>query len=464
MKLELLLEELIDIAQKPKTDFALSLNMTPSGLSKILTGKRVPVLKERKAFTKQTADYFAEAIYSPKCYLKFEKIFPIIYDFESQNDLQQFLVCAIEYALDDAYVEGNHLRIEYADRAMYYLGRKPVLNQLCVLLSDYTLKGNGALSEWFGCLPFRDPSYAKIFQKVILQGRKLMSDAVFNFYFDETLFDSGIGGTHFLTLIATLQEHIALNFWQTPKDIGQSFILLKGQMLLLFSTQIDGTPILTPIFNKTYLAIFYNLLVKKEAKKISYSKKEILEVLENNPDGISAFINREIDSVYNFISIGYLLQKNELAAAQCNDMMADLVWGLLQNILVSNNTIFHVSYAAMERFVTLGKAIVPLVGAIPFAPKERVPYLSRFGAYLQAGASHDKVKIINSELNNIALFCCTNLNIVYTVDDSFQKEWFHFFNTDKIGAALREEKKLETMDFSADIWEAYQNTLNSKFA
>lgn len=37
MRTGVLLEELINIAKIPKTDFALSMNMTPSGLSKILT-------------------------------------------------------------------------------------------------------------------------------------------------------------------------------------------------------------------------------------------------------------------------------------------------------------------------------------------------------------------------------------------------------------------------------------------
>lgn len=47
MGIGILLEELIDIAQTSKTDFAISMNMTPSGLSKILTGKRLPLFREK---------------------------------------------------------------------------------------------------------------------------------------------------------------------------------------------------------------------------------------------------------------------------------------------------------------------------------------------------------------------------------------------------------------------------------
>ena len=48
-----LLVKLIDIARIPKTDFALNMHMTPSGLSKILTGKRLPNLKEKKTLAER---------------------------------------------------------------------------------------------------------------------------------------------------------------------------------------------------------------------------------------------------------------------------------------------------------------------------------------------------------------------------------------------------------------------------
>ena len=50
MEIGILLEELINIAQLSKTDFAIGMNMTPSGLSKILTGRRLPLFKEKRLF------------------------------------------------------------------------------------------------------------------------------------------------------------------------------------------------------------------------------------------------------------------------------------------------------------------------------------------------------------------------------------------------------------------------------
>lgn len=70
MKTGKLLEELINIAQTTKTDFAISMNMTPSGLRKILKGGRLPLLKEKGEFCGKAAAYFTDALYVHSCYLK----------------------------------------------------------------------------------------------------------------------------------------------------------------------------------------------------------------------------------------------------------------------------------------------------------------------------------------------------------------------------------------------------------
>lgn len=115
MKISILLEELIKISKVSKTDYALALHMTPSGLSKILSGTRFPLWKERKLFIRQSAVYFADATYSYNCYHKFQTLFPIVYDFNSKNELELFLTYAIGYALEYDYTQANHESIEYPD-------------------------------------------------------------------------------------------------------------------------------------------------------------------------------------------------------------------------------------------------------------------------------------------------------------------------------------------------------------
>ena len=129
MKFGRLLEKLIAIAQIPKTDFSIGMNMTPSGLSKILTGKRLPSLKEKKLFSKQASRLFAEAVYSQGCYLKLADLFPVIYNFNSESELQMFLVHAIEYAWDQDFDAEREKNTDYPDAEKSFLGRKKILRQ-----------------------------------------------------------------------------------------------------------------------------------------------------------------------------------------------------------------------------------------------------------------------------------------------------------------------------------------------
>ena len=121
-----LLEELIRIAQISKTDFAISMHMSPSGLSKILTGKRLPSPREKRMFGKQAANDLANAIYCDNCYLKFKNIFPVLYDFTSKYELAMFLADAIGYALDRDFSAQNGENTNYPDREFSFLGEKTI--------------------------------------------------------------------------------------------------------------------------------------------------------------------------------------------------------------------------------------------------------------------------------------------------------------------------------------------------
>lgn len=73
-----------------------------------------------------------------------------------------------------------------------------------------------------------------------------------------------------LVSIAQVQQYCDLNLWKIQKEINHSFLLLKGEFLLVFSIQMEGTPLMTFITHKGYLTAFFNSLmkiVKRRAKR-----------------------------------------------------------------------------------------------------------------------------------------------------------------------------------------------------
>jgi hypothetical protein len=456
-----LLEKLINIAQIPKTDFAIYMDMTPSGLSKILTGKRLPFFKDKILFSRQSANYFAEAIYGHDCHMKFEKIFPVVYDFSSKYELEMFLMQAVDFALGKDFAAGNNEYYEYPDKELSFLGKKTVLNMFCIIISDYIINDHNIPLEFYSTLPVFSRAYSDIFKRIKIIVSNKSPNAFLNHYVNISLLESAYDDYHInlLSTLVQMEQYADLNLWQITKEIDHSFLLLKGQFLLLFSIQLDGTPLMTFITHKSYITSFFTSLMKKDAKKISYSKEDAIAAFEDNPLFLDRLINGRINAVYNFISLGYLIKKEDLEKVKCKENIKKALLKLFNNIL-TDKTIFFVTLDAMMGFYATGKAIVPLIGAVDIAPDKRVPYLQRFDSYINEESSH-KVRIVNSEMPKVAVLCSYRFSIVYLIDNEYTSEKFHIFETNAINNILESEvaENAMMMEFSSDLWATYIDKL-----
>lgn len=462
MKFGRLLEKLINIAQIPKTDFSIGMNMTPSGLSKILTGKRLPSLKEKKFFSKQASHLFAEAIYCQGCYLKFIDLFPIIYNFNSESELQMFLAYAIEYAWDQDFDAERDENTDYPDAEKSFLGRKKVLNMFCVITSD-SIVSNRTSIEFYSTLPLFSQLYSDIFHRIKIAGMTQYERPVFNHFFDMSVWEASFDNCNIdiFTTITEAEQNVDLNLWEITKMIDSSFLLLKGQYLLLFSIQMDGTPLMTLITHKSYLSVFFDSITKKDALKISYNRDEAVKFLEKNPSFIAGLIDRHIDAVYNFTYIGYLVQEEELEKVKGSKAAKQGMLDLFRSIL-SRDTAFFVTLDAMTEFYSSGKVIVPLVSTIDIAQDDRVPYLQRFNKFINEN-DQNKVRILYKELPKMAALCLNGLSLIYLKAPKYETEKIHCFESDFIGnifAAETSSGSTKILELSSELWDIYINGLS----
>lgn len=470
MKTGRLLEALINIAQTPKTDFALSMHMTPSGLSKILTGKRLPVQKEKRMFSQQAAAFLSETIYGRKCYMLFEKIFPVLYDFNSKHELELFLTHAIEYALDKDFAAENddNESFDYPDRESSFLGSKTILNMLCILVSDYLMSGEDVPFEFYStiCIFSRQTKlYSDIFQRIKIIGFKERANLVFHHFFNMSEFESRYDTYHInvLSIISIMEQYASLHLWTTQERIEHYFLLLKGRFLMVFSILMDGTPLMTLVTHKSRLATFYNALMQKGARKISFSRREAIDALEADPGYVDRLVNTGIDAIYNFISIGHLVGKEELDKIDGNETAKAGMLKIFQSIL-TKGTLFYVTLDAMTGFFATGKAIVPLVEAVDFPLEERVPYLSRFNTYIDKD-NPQNVIILNCKMPKVALLHSPGVSIIYLIDSEYRCEKIHLFKTDMLHNVLASEiadGRLNSLPFSFDLWDTYIKELSSR--
>lgn len=456
MKIGLLLEELIDMAQAAKTDFAINMNMTPSGLSKILKGARLPIIKEKRAFSRQAAAYFAESLYSYRCYFKFLTLFPVIYDFSSKYELEMFLSCALEYALDKDYEDENDGKPVLSDREASFLGKKNIINLFCVFVSDHITSGNDIPLEFFSTLPLLDPLYFDIFQRIKLTDTKKQDNIPFHHFINMSCLEPSSSDYHAATLaaLASAQKYLDLNLWEINEEIGSPFLLLRGQFLMLFSIQLDGTPLMTFITQKSYLSTFYNSLIRKKIRKISYDGKEARAALIHDPSLLTRLTNGSVDAVYNFISIGYLIHEEELKEIDIDDGIKKSILGLFHRIL-TEETDFYVNIDAMIGFQSSGHAIIPLLGTVDIPSEERIPYLKRFDSYIHKDKVN-RIRVVNNEFPKIAVLCSKGMSIIYLTDENSEK--IHYFKTDLINNHLKSvisESNMKLMHFSVDLWNIF---------
>ena len=461
MRIGLLLEELINMAQTAKTDFAINMNMTPSGLSKILKGARLPIIKEKRAFSRLAAAYFAESLYSYRCYFKFLPLFPVIYDFSSKYELEMFLSCALEYALDKDYEDENDGKPVLSDREASFLGKKNIINLFCVLVSDHITSENDIPLEFFSSLPLLDPLYFDIFQRVRISDTRKKDNIPFHHFINMSCLESANSDYHATTLsaIARAQKYLDLNLWEIREEIGSPFLLLRGQFLMLFSIQLDGTPLMTFITQKSYLTSFYNSLMRKKIRKISYDGNEVRAALTHDPSLLPRLTNGSVDAVYNFISIGYLIHEEELKDIDIDDGIKKSILNLFQSIL-TEDTDFYVNIDAMIGFQSSGHAIIPLLGTVDIPSEERIPYLKRFDSYIHKDKVN-RIRVVNSEFPKVAVLCSKGMSIVYLTDDDSEK--IHYFQTDIINNHLKSmiaEDNMKLMHFSVDLWNIFLSEMS----
>lgn len=458
----ILLNELVTIAKTSKTDFALHMNMTPSGLSKILTGKRLPMLKEKWEFCNQAANYFSQHIYARNCYLKLQRIFPIIYDFDSQRELEEFIRSSVEYALNRDFACENKVPTDYYEKGPYYMGDKMILNILCIMISDVIV--NSAENEsfvFYSSFFNYDIYYDEIFKRIKATCPDKMRSVIINYLVNLSQFDNlTVNQFDILSNITRLQEYAQMNLWEMNNQISHPFILLKGKFLVYFTTQIDGTIFMQLIQYKSYLTIFLNTLLNGNINKLSYTSKEAIAYLDKHPSFVDELTDSGIDAVYNFLSMGYLIKDDDIKRKENKVILNKQMQKLFKRIL-SDDSAFYVSNYAMTGFYTKGKIIVPLSGEIKIPAETRISFLKRFNKYVTRN-DKKKLKIITNDFPPVTILFSGKFTIIYTYNSTDKLEKLHVFKTRKMYDIINnqiQEKIKNMIDLSYELWDAYINDL-----
>lgn len=450
-----LLDALIEIAETSKADFAMDTHMTPSRLSLILSGKRLPAFKEKEKFSQNAARVLAKHIFSTNCHFKFKDIFPIIYKFNSQHELEVFLENALEYYFDRDWAAANEHEQEIPDRGITYLADDIIMNTFCVVLSDQLLRDPETELDIYSSLPFFSKYLPSLLKRIRILWNK-QRPVKFNQAIYSSELAPGFNTRSPLEFIHNFQEFCKLSFWQPDSTFDNDFILFKDQLLLLFGHQLDNTLSMTVINDRSYVQHFYEKAFQNAAVKLTYNREDVDHIRSTHPGILASFAQElQIEASFIFSPIGISASEENLSplirsATERKDLLS-----FFEGILSGDGAIFF-SDDALKLFIDTGRVQVPFYGAIEIPPSERTAYLRRMIQH--SSAQKNKFHLIYSSLSRMMILCLSTSSLIYTVDHSLQNEKIHLLPGADIGKTLKdqiEKNSLEVAVFNQELWDKY---------
>lgn len=233
-----LLKALLDIANLKQKSFAERMYTSPSKISKIISGKLLVSSVEANSFSEQAARIIADEVFENNCYFKFRDIFPVIFDFSSRYDLNDFLYSAFQYTIEqDRDANGDPSGLSHNNK--YYSGNKQVLYMTSIILSDY-LKADkrdrlvfySSLQQFFG-------HYASLLDKLIILPAKMKREIIFHQLFDQDHFKTLSQEYKANILESLFESELYSDFyrWQAKVDSSKPFLLLEDKVIMLYDSR-----------------------------------------------------------------------------------------------------------------------------------------------------------------------------------------------------------------------------------
>ncbi len=466
MKTAYLVEELISLAGITKKDFAASVLMSPSGLSRFLSGHQMLDLRDHKSFSNGAAQILTAAIFEPNCHLRLGELFPFIFEFTTRNDLQIFLNCAIAYALELDFAGEYDIYLDYQEKESFYYKQRQVLNMSCIVLSDFLHEVKEENLEFYSTLPLLFGELPYSLKRVFFNNskqQKIYWNQSLNFE-QAALADDYVQVHNPFGKIHQLEQHFDLYFWETDHNDKQHYLLLKNHCLLVFDVLPDGAPTLKIIRNKNYLLRFLQFIDKSWGRKLTFNQDEARQLLQNDPALLTRLLDRGLRALYNFVPINYVLSASEMEETGASEEQRELMQDFLHAILKADADLYF-SSAAISEFSRSGKAIVPLTGIVTVPEEKRVEIMERLEAETSP-KMRKRSKLMYTSMSGAAILCTQDLSLLYMVNQDGTSEKIHLFFMRNIAEYLENDfrkKQFRLVEYTRSRWQAYLDEVRSRF-
>lgn len=456
-----LLDHLIEISELPKTTVAETLNISPSALSKFISGNRVPPQYLVLDFIKDAARLFAENLYKNETYPELYNIFEFLYEFNSAEELEAFLREALMYYYkrsDDSPALCNR-----DQKNTVVVGKDNIMNYMCIHFSEWLTE-----TEDLNKIVV----YSTVWMHIVLDPERA-SRIILNRPSDQTVtmnhvvhidnlknHDSLI---YFAREVEEYWDTFNLNFWTCENPPPESFLFVPGHSLLLFDFLRYHEPTLLLITDKDYIDRIGPHLMRYFETPMMHNKKDYVKLLEEGGEPLRQIFDDDDCFVFLFFPISLLLTEDLLAKAIDHKEAAEF-YSYIYDKIARNPQNIIISLDSIKRLIQTGTMHIPFFADINMTVQERTDYLNSYTEFLHdINAGH--LKLYRDKLSYSLIVCSGDKAIFFFLRNKRNEDKFVVFDIGRENIANKlkydcEESKYIAVPLSEDDWTNFTGTLN----
>lgn len=442
MKTGDLLKSLLDQAEVSQKDFADSVYLSPSTISKTINAKIMIRPNDAESFSTQCSIILARALYEHDPANKLGKIFPAIPRFSSRHDLEYFLLLAFRYVIDLDH-RTNDSAQSRINRSTFYAGGKNVLYMFCIILSDYLQRDYGDAEDLvlYSSIPRFFGKYAAFIDQIQFFDKDNPQKTIIHQFFNPRRCELWSKDYSSDVLAATFQfaRLAQVRFWRSDSESGTPFLALWDEFVMLFGQQLDDSPTLTVVTNAHELERLheYITLMLSLAQLRSYDDDNIKDYLADIRDaGTDAGINSVYRKLEFLLNLSF---PSDLEVAEIEDRQRAFF-----DELLAGNVAIYLSTDLLQSFLFSPEDFVPIFAIADLSLEVRIKVLELMKNYIVGKKA--AVYIVNTPLKSLIIQSRDDLSLLTLLNPGSRKFEYHFFAGELMRPVLSKLLSAEIID------------------
>lgn len=326
-------------------------------------------MHEAASFSSRAARVLAGHIFNYQCSVNFKDLFPIIIEFYSRHELEDFLELAFHYALDNDWEEATDVYLRRYENK-HYTGYMQVIIMFCIITSDYIRKCKNDKMIFYSSLPLFYGPFAKIISKLKILMEPAQCDILYHHFYNMEIFENE-EAVNSLRLTYEMELFSDVYYLQYKVDPHRPMFLLKDKYAMLFSLQLDGSIQMTLSRKESDLEKYYSYMteIAGKANFRSFDQDGVQKYLQSNPD-LDPDLKKKIEAIDGLFLRDYSTLPSEGSAAEFLDT------------ILAEEAEFFVSADLLTSFIYNSDVVVPIIMGAGISAQVRMAYLLQAKDYV----------------------------------------------------------------------------------